>query len=1188
MKRAWTTEQLQAIETHGGDVLVSAAAGSGKTAVLVERVIRLLSDGISPTRADRLLIVTFTRAAAQEIRQRIYEALEDKLRAAPGNETLMRQKTLLPFAKICTIDAFCSALVRENFSLLSLSPDFKNADEGELQLLSERAMETALEALYAEGDADFLNLVELLFKGRDDGYLSEMILTLYRHAVSYPFPTLWLDTLAASYADPAPTAQTAFGTVLMNEAAAAADYARRLLVTMERTASQDDLLQTVFSAALEDDEVQLDRLQDALDAGDWDDAKAVAEGYVPERLGRKPKGCEDDSAINYLKSMREEFKDVIRKKIAPLFCCTEAQDLDDRAYLAPMAAQLVRAVKRYAAAFSALKKEKNLADFNDVAHAALSLLVTPDETGRPKRTAFARAMAMNFDEILIDEYQDTNETQDLLFSSIARDNLFRVGDVKQSIYRFRQAMPEIFIALKDRAAPFDPAHPRFPAKILLKNNFRSRASVTGAVNFVFSQVMSRQTGEVDYTDEERLIPTAPYAEHADDCCELHLLDIEAMDREVDSSDEFQANYAASLIASMLASGVTVKDGETERPATPKDFCILLRSINGGRGLIYANALKEKNIACFTEVPSDFFSAHEVSLLLNLLRVIDNPKQDIPLLSVLLSVLFGFSVDDLADLRTADRDSDLYGCLVGGATAGNEKAARFLEQIAAWRTLGVCMSVSDFLSMIYDETGVVSIISAMRDAAAKRQNLMLLLDYAETYESAGYVGLSGFIRFIDRLERADKDLAGAASVSPDADVVRVMSIHKSKGLEFPFCIVANCAGRFNQSDRVKNVVVSPRLGMGILRRDVTTLAQLETVPHRAAAVAAKKETVSEEMRVLYVAMTRAREKLILIGACKNVGKTLDKYRARLEPGRARMLPFAAGAVSSYADWLLPCLLRHPQAGSLRDAAGYDNSIVLPADFSLKVVLRRWDAEAVEAAAPEAAALPDPEFSRTLETQLAWRYPFEPLTKLVSKRAASEVDRDFIDRDYFASSRPAFLNEFSLTAAQRGTATHAFMQYADYARARLDVDAEIDRLSAKGILSADEAAGINRSAVRRFFNSDLARRMMESPLLMREKKFTIEVPVAALYDGLDAFPDEKVMIQGIADCAFLENGKLVVVDYKTDRLQTDAQFCEKYASQVGVYRRALSECTDYEVGETLLYSFHLNRAIKVDKSAGAVIE
>lgn len=1182
MSRNWTKQQLQAIETRGGDLLVSAAAGSGKTAVLVERVIRRITDPVSPTRADRLLIVTFTRAAAQEVRQRIFEALDAKLRSDPGNEALMRQKALLPFAKICTIDAFCNSLVREHFSMLSLSPDFKNADDGELQLLSEQAMQQTLEALYAEGNADFLNLVELLFRGRDDGYLAEMILTLHRHAVSYPFPAQWLDTLAAAYADDAPTAHTVFGAVLMHEAAAAADYAGRLLLTMQKAAVDDDVLQGVFAAALAEDEAQLATLQAALDDEDWDAAKASAEGYAPARLGRRPKGNEDDTMFNALKSMREEFKDVVRKKIAPLFCCSEAQDKDDRAYLAPMAAQLVGAVKRYAAAFSALKKEKNLADFNDVAHAALSLLVTPDETGRPQRTTLAGTLAQRFDEILIDEYQDTNKTQDMLFSSIARDNLFRVGDVKQSIYRFRQAMPEIFIDLKDRAALYDPAQPRFPAKILLKNNFRSRASVTGAVNYVFSQVMSRQAGEVDYSEEEQLIPAAQYPAHADDCCELHLLDLEELDREVDSSDEFQANYAASLIASMLERGVTVKDGETERPATPKDFCILLRSINGGRGLVYANALKKQNIACFTEVASDFFAAHEVSLLLNLLRVIDNPKQDIPLLSVLLSVLFGFSVDDLADLRTADRDSDLYGCLTAGAAAGNEKAARFLDRIAAWRTLGVCMSVSDFLSMIYDETGVVSVISAMRDAAVRRQNLMLLLDYAETYEAAGYVGLSGFIRFIDRLERADKDLAGAASVSPDADVVRVMSIHKSKGLEFPFCIVANCAGRFNQSDRVKNVVVSPQLGMGILRRDVATLAQLETVPHRAAAVAAKRETVSEEMRVLYVAMTRAKEKLILISACKNVGKTLDKYRARLNQDAQKMLPFAAAAATSYADWLLPSLLRHPQAESLRDAAGYDNSIVLPAAFALRVVVRRWTAGETETASSAAAAAPDPAFLRTLETQLSWRYPFEPLTKLVSKRAASEVDRDFIDRDYFASSRPAFLNEYALTAAQRGTATHAFMQYADYARAGADVEMEIDRLASKGILTADEAAGINRRAVRRFFESDLARRMMQSPLLLREKKFTIEVPVTDLYDGLDAFPEEKVMIQGIADCAFLENGKLVVVDYKTDRLETDAQFREKYASQVGVYRRALAECTGYEVGETLLYSFHLNRAITVDNS------
>ena len=1182
MKRIWTNEQKAAITARGGDLLVSAAAGSGKTAVLVERVIRRLCDREHPVRADRFLIVTFTRAAAGEIRQRIADALEEQLKLHPTDENLMRQQMLLPFAKICTIDAFCSALVRENFALLKLPPDFKMADEGELKLLSEQAMAETLEAFYTENDADFLRLVELLFKGRDDAFLAETILTLQQNAVAYPFPAQWLDRIASAYDAETAVAQSPFGAFLCAAAGDAAAYCAHLLQMMDGVMAENADTEAVFRTAWDGDKAQLDTLRAALAVSDWDGAKAAADSYSPLRRGRVAKENKEDPTLLYLSSLRDAFKDCWKSQIQPLFCCDDAAFCDDMTYLAPMVRRLVAATKRYADAFASCKKEKNLADFNDVAHAALSLLVFANESGAVQKTPLAKTLSLQFDEILIDEYQDTNEAQDLLFSAIARDNLFRVGDVKQSIYRFRQAMPEIFIRLMDRCAPYDASAPRFPAKILLKNNFRSRASVTGAVNFIFSQVMSRRTGEVDYGDEERLLPAAAYPENKDDACELHLLDLASLDRDEDSSDEYQAAYVASLIRDMLDGGFCVTENGVLRPATPKDFCILLRSINGGRGLVYANALKEKHIDCFTEVAADFFSAHEVSLLLNLLRVIDNPKQDIPLLSVLLSVLFGFSVDDVALLRIESRTGDLYTCLRAAAQNGNEKAAAFLAKIAAWRTLGVCMRVGDFLSMIYDETGIVSVISAMRDAAAKRQNLMLLLDYAETYEAAGYIGLSGFIRFIDRLERADKDLAGAVSVSADADVVRVMSIHKSKGLEFPVCIVANCAGAFNLTDRTKNVVVSSNLGLGLLRRDTASMAQYATVSHMAVRTALRQQTISEEMRVLYVAMTRAREKLILVSACKDAGRTLGKYRPKLDTESPQMDAFAAGDAGCYADWILPALLRHPDAGALRDAAGFDNRVVLPADFPLRVVMTAWQSRFRTAKAAEAPALPDPVFFDALQSQLAWHYPYEPLTKLVSKRAASEVDRDFVDREYFAAERPAFLEESGLTAAQRGTATHAFMQYADYARAKQSVDAEIDRLTEQGILSPAEAGAINRRAVQRFFESDLARRMMESPLLLREKKFTIEVPVALLYPSLDAFPEEKVMIQGIADCAFLENGRLVVVDYKTDRLESDDAFREKYASQVRVYRHALSLCTDYEVSQTLLYSFYLGRTVAVDNS------
>ena len=1179
MAHGWTTQQLQAIEAGGGNLLVSAAAGSGKTAVLVERVIRRLSDPVSPIPADRLLIVTFTRAAAGEIRQRISAALGDMIAKRPDDRRLTEQQMLLPFAKICTIDAFCSALVREHFESLGLPPDFKTADDGELQLLSEQAMAQTLEAFYAAGDEDFLRLVELLFKGRDDAFLEEVIRKLYTESRSYPFPEKWLSEIGSLYLSDLPMMRHPFTRVLTQEMLDAAQYARSLQTWALSVIQGDEVLEKVFFDVFTSDLQQLQRVTDALEAENWDEAKVAAESYVPMRRPAPPKDYRDDPVVLRLAKVRDAAKEVLRKKITPLFCCDSASFESDLRFFAPLIGQLVAAAGQYAQAFDALKKEKQVADFSDIMHSALQLLYRKNDDGAYVPSDLSQEIARSFDEILIDEYQDTNRAQDMLFTAIARDNLFRVGDVKQSIYRFRQAMPEIFIRLKDRYALYEKEHPVFPAKVILSKNFRSRRAVTESVNFVFSQIMNRACGDVDYNAEEALVCGADYPQ-AEECCELHLLDLTELDTDLDSGDAFQADYIAKHIRAMIDSGFQVRDGNGMRPARYEDFCVLLRSINGGRGAIYAEALKKQNLPCFTEVSTDFFSANEVSLMINLLRVIDNPKQDVALLSVLLSVLFGFSADDVARLRLVDSKGDLYACLLLAEQQGSEKAARFLTRLSDWRTLALGMSVSDFLRMLYDDTAVLAAVSAMPGAAGKRTNLMLLLDYAAVYENAGYIGLSGFIRFVDRLERSKGDLAGSVGVSAETNVVRVMSIHKSKGLEFPVCIVANCAGKFNAADRSRGVVIHSTLGIGAKRRESDTLAQYATIPLLAVRARDRADTISEEMRVLYVAMTRAKERLILVGAYKKPEKSFPNYLPRLLSPDGKMPAFATQSAASYADWLYPALLRHPDAALMRELGGIDDSVVLPASFRLQVYNAAWHLRESEAAKLPQPAVPDPQTSADLSVSLAWRYAFEPLTKLVSKRAASEVDKGFVDREYFASSMPQFLSADGLSAAQRGTATHTFMQYADFDTAAQNVEQEIDRMVRHGLITPQEGKAINRAAVRRFFGSELFARMQRSPLVMREKKFTVEVPVQTLYPEMTAFPDETMLIQGIADCAFLENGALVVVDYKTDRLDTDEQFIEKYAGQVGIYKMALSMCTDYPVRETLLYSFHLHRAIVVD--------
>lgn len=1177
MARNWTEKQLDAITATGGSVLVSAAAGSGKTAVLVERVIRRLTDEKNPTSADRLLIVTFTRAAAAEMRQRISDAIEELLIKQPGNTNLINQQMLLPSAKICTIDSFCLDLVKENFQLLDIAPDFKIADEGEIELLSRQAIDMTLEKMYQlDGTGNFKSLVELLIQGRDDTKLGEMIHSLYVSSMSFPFPESWLDSLIAPYENTEKISNSPFGKAVISHVKAALEYAVGVFDEILEGSKDDEVLDKIYTLAVTADKNQCLNVLEHLESGSWDEARQALANYSPLRKGTKPRGMQEDFVMRSYAENRDRMKDTI-KKLSELMCCSEEEYRQDMLFFLPLLKTLIESTKVYMHFFDEHKKAKKIADFSDIAHMALSLLVKETEDGW-ESTAFAKNYSDAFDEILIDEYQDTNAAQDMLFASISKDNLFRVGDVKQSIYRFRQADPEIFISLKDSYEMYQREKDNYPAKIILGNNFRSRKGVTNIINFIFSQIMTRQCGDVSYNSEEELVCSAQYAEKEEPCTELHILDTHGLDKYEDSSDEAQARYIASLIKNMINSGYTVKDGDTQRPVTYGDIAVLLRATGGGRGLCYADVFRENAIPTYVEIPGKFLESTEISLMLNILRVIDNPKQDIPLLSVLMSAVFGFSVDDVSDIRLKGRGTDLYSRLL--TLKGNEKTDKFLTAIDQYRTLSICLPVSELIEEIYSGTGLMSVFDAVDPTGTKRSNLMLLGDYAGVYESMGYGSLSGFIRFVDNLSDKKKDISGSAGISAQTDVVKIMTIHKSKGLEFPVCIIGNCAGKFNTSDEIQNLIISQKHGLGVIRRNIDTFEQYPTVCHKAVQLSVRKDNISEELRVLYVALTRAKEKLIMVYAKDNALDTLTKYAAKIPVSRNSIDPYDVSSVSGFGEWLITTLLRHRDAAVLREEIGAGDEIVLPCDVGLKVVLTQTDEKASHGDERKREALPDAAFLEAVKERMSFKYKYEALSAVTTKRAASEVDRDSVDREYFAVSAPSFLLGDSLTGAEKGIATHTFMQYADYALAAKDPQAEKERLERLGILSSKQAKGIDLQQISRFFESSLAKRILSSKKVMREKKFTIEVPISEIYQGFEQFSDEMMMIQGIADCAFLEDGELVVVDYKTDRLQSEELFREKYTAQVMLYKKALSLCTGYKVKQTLLYSFHLGKEIQVD--------
>ena len=1181
----WTYEQENAINARHGSVLVSAAAGSGKTAVLTQRVIERITDRENPTSVDRLLIVTFTRAAAQEMRERISDRVSNLLKENPGDINLINQQMLLPGAKITTIDSFCMNLVKENFQLLGISPDFRMAEESELKIIKSAAMDKAIEEMYTEGKESFRNLIEVLFKGRDDSNIEEAMNKLYESAMSYPFPETRIREFSKMFTEGEKLSESRYGTIIFNNLTDILTYVIESCNEILSAIDSDEILTKIFYNAVSTDKAQCEYILGFLNEGNWDETRRAISSFSPTRKGNTPKDLKEDPLTNRLSDMRKKNVDRIRK-LSELMCTSEEEYYDDMTFFAPLMESLTDCTLKFHRIFTEMKKDKKLADFSDIAHMALSLLVKETADGY-ESTDFAKEISLQFDEILIDEYQDTNKAQDMLFTAVSRNNLFRVGDVKQSIYSFRQAMPEIFLELKNTFEPYDRDKDSYPAKIILGNNFRSRKGVTDIINFIFNQIMSKESGDIEYNEEERLVASASYEPTDEVDTELHIIDTANLDKFTENTTICQAKYAADLINKMISEGYTVKDGSTERKATYKDFAVLLRAVGSDKGVTYAEIFRQKGIPAFTEVSGKFLMSGEIALAVNILKIIDNPRQDIPLMSVMMSPVFGFTPDEISDLRTntrtgifeEDKKADIYSCLLKMKDK-SEKVEAFLNKIAFWRNLCICLSVSELLSEIYEDTALIPIFDAVDKSGTKRANLMLLGDYAAAYEKSGRSGLTGFLSFIEKLRDKKQDMSGSLGISQQADVVKIMTIHKSKGLEFPVCILSGCAGEFNMMDLNENMIISHKEGIGLLRRNPETFEQYKTLCHTAVRLSMKDNLLSEEMRVLYVALTRAKEKLIMLYADENPLKKCESMSMGINPLNKRLNPVVVKSANSYGKWIITSLLRHEGAKELRDAIGMTDEGVLKCESPLKVVISEYESEEVRKEAEKGKAKADEDFLRLIEERAGFKYKYEALSRVLTKRAASEVDKDFIDRDYFASSMPAFMHENGLTGALKGIATHTFIQFADYEKAKADVQSEIDRLYEMGVLDEGQAKGIDVKAVEAFFESSLAERILRSPEVMREKKFTIEVPVAEIYpEAGEAAEGEMMMIQGIADCAFLEDGELVIVDYKTDRLPTEEAFSHKYASQVLLYKRALRECTGYEVKETLLYSFHLGKEIRV---------
>ncbi len=1169
MPTQWTPQQRQAIETTGGSLLVSAAAGAGKTAVLTQRVLAHLTHPEHPVDANRLLIVTFTRLAAAEMKSRIAAGLSRMIEAQPASVALRRQQVLLQSAKISTIDAFCQGLLRENFHLLDIPPDFRIADPKELELMRSEAMAQTLEALYRQPGGEFARLVELLSTGKNDKRTEETLLRLYDFLRALPFPERWLQEKQALYQTELPPEQTPWGKLVLEHArsgiACALTLTRQALEAMQG----DEALSAAYQPALLLDEKRLAALQLILQTASWDAACQAFEHFTFEKLGRLTKYPYEEKKA-HVTALREGSKDIIKELRDRRFCCTAAEFARDMQLLRPCVEQLFAALRLFSQQLESAKAAKGVLDFPDLTHHALRLLVEQDEQGRPQQTPLARQLSEELAEVLVDEYQDTNQAQDLLFWAVSGrgQRLFMVGDVKQSIYRFRQAMPELFL---EKQRSFAPVGGGFPAKVVLGRNFRSHSAITGAVNHVFSLLMSRSLGELDYDQEHWLEAGAQYPPDEGAGLSLHVLE-PSQSEEPEGSE---AAYVAGLVAQLLESGFEVVEQGAARPARPGDIAVLLRS--KGKAQEYVQALAQRGVSAWCESQGGFLSSPEVGWVVALLSALSNPLLDLPLVQAMLSPMFGFSSEDIAQLRLQQAGRPFY-LLVQQAAQTQENWRQFLECFAALRRQGALLPADTLIRQIYLQTSLPELVLAMPQGQMRQANLRLLVNYAADYEQAGYKGLDGFVRFLARLREQGSDLSTASLRTPSA--VSVMSIHASKGLEFPVVILADCARRFNTDDLRRPGMLSARLGFACTSREPGSLVSYTTLPLEALRIEGAAASLSEELRVLYVALTRAKQRLYAVASLPRPAKQVAGLALPLEKGR--LAPWAVGSANSFADWLIMAALHHPGGQPLRELAGLPPVELAACAGQLQVRLAQPGTSlGLEVAQAEAPPPPSPALLAELQERLAFAYPHTAATQTPAKLAVSQLVAHEAITPFGHAPRPAFLQGKGLSAAQAGTALHLFLQLANLAQAQHSSAAEKQRLVQEGFLSPQQAQAVNEAAVAAFLAGPLGQRLLAAKQCHRELRFLCEADSILLGSLAPWLPEgQTTMLQGVVDCLFIEEDGAVLIDYKTDRLENEQLLLARHGAQLRLYARVVQQWMKLPVKQGYLYSFHLGKAVAVD--------
>lgn len=1208
MSMEWTEEQAQVISLRNRNILVSAAAGSGKTAVLVERIIRRILDKNHPVDIDRMLIVTFTAAAASEMRERIGAAIEAVLEKEPENSHLQKQATLVHHAQITTIHSFCLNLIRNYFHRIDLEPNFRIAEEGELNLLREDVMAEVLNQNYEEKDASFLQFVECFATGKRDDGLKDLILKLYQFAMSNPWPREWLGEVSGNYefTDFEDLEQKPWMQALVLYIHQICESLMKLAKENLALASEDDGPLHVREVA-DRDSIRISHLCEAKDY------RSMAEALSDISFDRLPAKRNYEGSIEKLecfKEQRDSIKNTVKKLKEDFFFAEEEEITGRLRKMAPVVSELVRLTEEFIDAYDDKKREKNILDFSDLEHFALKILLDED-TKAP--TEVAMECKKLYEEVMIDEYQDSNLVQECLLSAVSKEdtgeyNRFMVGDVKQSIYRFRLARPELFMEKYHTYTTEESNH----QKIELHKNFRSRKEVVDAANHIFYQIMKKDLGNVEYDEAAALYPGAAYPECPG--MEAEILVADTSDELLEDADlrnpvQLEAELVAARIRKLMRNQqVTDKKTGTLRDMKYSDIVILLRSF-GGYADIFMEVFEQKGIPIHATSKTGYFKTLEIQTILSLLKILDNPRQDIPLAAVLRSPIGGFSDEELAMLKAAGEKRAFHCCVLEPDesllnTEVFSKINQFLEKLSEYRGLVNKLPIHELLYVILENTGYARYVSAMPGGERRKANIEMLLEKAVAYEKTSYRGLFHFIRYMDRLQKYEVDYGEAEIINENANAVRLMTIHKSKGLEFPVVFVSGTAKKFNKMDIRSRLVIHPDMGVGVDFIDPEKRVHGATLYKKAVAKQMEIESLGEELRVLYVALTRAKEKLIITGVGKNMAQRLEKLELRYKKGGKLSFLERAGA-NSFLDWILPAAIAGGDGHRIQ-LWGVKDLITEEAESQLE------EAEGLSELLNQISCI-DEAADAYVKEQLSYQYPYSIETNRKVKYSVSELKHrameavfeeeeilnisvneivaddtekpeEFLD---FTSYIPRFAGGGTEVnqGALRGSAMHRAVeclpveQLAGNEHLENALEEQLQKITKEGRLTEEMRNLLREEKLKRFYRSPLALRLKEAAEkqeLYVERPFVMGRPADEIEgDGSDTM----VLVQGIIDAFFIEDGEIVLLDYKTDMVKAPEVLIRRYQKQLELYQQALEANLGKKVKEKLLYSFYLDRTIIV---------